>query len=160
MWPVIAAAAAVAAGAYAIITDFMPKKALKPPPPGVLPPKPVTPLPLPVTPVAPHKVPGGLYVYTAPQAAPDLVQAAATALAAVNPGVQSSEQLVRNFQGAAGLAQLNGGPGWDSVSPPGTDGRYGHDVAAVLSKYVPNAPAPCTRATVNWWGKVGSYTNP
>ena len=30
MWPVIAAAAAIAAGAYAIISDFMPKKALKP----------------------------------------------------------------------------------------------------------------------------------
>jgi len=107
----------------------------------------------------PHKVPGGTYVYTGAQASPADVQATANALAAVDPTVKSSEQLVRNFQDAAGLAQRPGGPGWDQVQPTGTDGRYGHDVAAILAQYVPNAPpASATRPT--WWGPTSTYHNP
>jgi hypothetical protein len=149
----------LAAGAFAlfeVLDDVLPQK----PVPKIIPPTPGTVKPIvlpPEAPVVPHKVPGGTYVYTAPQAAPDLVQAAATALAAVNPCLKTSEQLVRNFQGAAGLAQLTG-PGASAVQPAGTDGRYGHDVAAVLAKYVPNAPPPCATRPA-WWGAVGSYSN-
>jgi hypothetical protein len=141
---------------YEVFDDLLPSKPL----PKVLPPAPGTTKPIvlpPQVPVTPHVVPGGTYVYTAPQAAPDLVQASANALAAVNPCDKSSEQLVRNFQGAAGLAQLTA-PGASSVTPPGTDGRYGHDVAAVLAKYVPNAPPPCATRP-SWWGAVGAYVN-
>jgi hypothetical protein len=147
---------------YEILDSVLPKPPVPKiviPPPGVKPSgggtvKPIV-LP-PETPVVPHSVPGGSWVYTAPQAAPDLVQSTATALAAVDPYLKSSEQIVRNFQGAAGLAQLTG-PGANAVNPPGTDGRYGHDVAAVLGKYA-NAPLVSpTRAS--WWGPIGSYQN-
>jgi hypothetical protein len=112
----------------------------------------------------PDAPPGG-WVYNAPVAAPSAVQAAATALAAVNPCLQSSEQLVRNFQAAAGLAQLNASGNWNAVSPPGTDGRYGGDAALALAQYVPNAPPACySNANPNnrpsWWGPAGTFTNP
>ncbi len=164
MWPLIGAGAAVLAIGFEAYEHFFPKK-LKMPPPGVLPNvfppvpgQPVAPLVVSQQPVAPHKVPGGGFVYTAPQAPPDVLMMAAKALAAVNPCDASSEQFVRNFQAAAGLAQLNGGAGWNSVSPPGTDGRYGHDVAAVLQKYVSHAPPPCVPRP-SWWGRPGAYTN-
>jgi hypothetical protein len=110
----------------------------------------------------PDSPPGG-WVYTAPVAPVSTIQAAATALAAVDPCNPANEQLVRNFQAAAGLAQLNGGPGWDQVNPQGTDGRYGGDAAKALAQYVNNAPAACysdsnpTRPA--WWGPIGTYTN-
>lgn len=92
------------------------------------------------------------------------VQAAAQALAAVDPCAQSSEQLVRNFQAAAGLSITGGLGDPNAVSPPGTDGRYGGDTAKALALYVSNAPAACySFANPNrpsWWGAVRTYTNP
>ena len=144
---------------YEILDSVLPTKPIPKvviPPPGVNP-GPVKPIVLPPeVPTVPHQVPGGTWVYTAPQAAPDLVQSTANALAAVDPYLQENEQVVRNFQGAAGLAQLTG-PGANNVSPAGTDGRYGHDVAAVLGKYA-NAPLVSPTRAV-WWGPVGTYTN-
>jgi hypothetical protein len=159
-WPVILGVGAVAVAGYEIVRDLFFKKKLAPAPhsfvPGVV--SPTAPIVVSQQPVMPHKVPGGTYVYTAPQAAPDVLQTAATQLAALNPCDASSEQAVRNFQAAAGLAQLNGGAGWNAVNPPGTDGRYGHDVAALLSKYVSHAPAPCSPRP-SWWGPPGTYKN-
>jgi hypothetical protein len=154
---VIAGGAAAIAVGYEVIEHFFGKKKIIPP--GVLPyviPTPFSPPPGP--PVAPHKVPGGTYVYTGPQAAPDVLGSAAAALAAVNPCDASNEQLVRNFQSAAGLAQIPGGAGWNSVSPAGTDGRYGHDVSAILQKYQPHAPPGCS-VRPSWWGPPGTYKN-
>jgi hypothetical protein len=110
----------------------------------------------------PDSPPGG-WQYNASVASPQTVQAAAAALAAVNPCLPSSEQLVRNFQAAAGLAQLNTSPGWNAVNPPGTDGRYGGDTAKAMAQYVPNPPAACysniSTSRPAWWGPVGGYTN-
>lgn len=105
-----------------------------------------------------HTVPGGHFIYTGAQAPAVQVQAAANALAAVDPTLQQNQQLVRNFQDAAGLAQRPGGPGWDQVQPTGTDARYGHDVAAVLGQYVPNPP-PASSTRPTWWGPPGKYYN-
>ncbi len=93
------------------------------------------------------------------------VQQAATALAAVDPCQQSSEQLVRNFQAAAGLSITGGIGDPNAVNPPGTDGRYGGDAETALAQYVPNPPAACySNANPNsrpsWWGAPGTYTNP
>lgn len=106
----------------------------------------------------PYTVPGGGFVYTGAQAPAERLQAAARALAAVDPTKKQNEQLVRNFQDAAGLAQRPGGLGWDLVQPTGTDGRYGHDVAAVLGRYIDHPP-PVSSIRPNWWGRPGSYTN-
>jgi hypothetical protein len=111
----------------------------------------------------PDAPPGG-WVYNAPVAQPSALQAAATALAAANPCLPSSEQLVRNFQAAAGLAQLNAAGNWQAASPPGTDGRYGGDTALALAKYVPNAPPACySNASPSnrpaWWGPPSTFTN-
>ena len=111
----------------------------------------------------PDSPPGG-WVYNAPVASVQTVQQAAAALAAVNPCLQSSEQLVRNFQAAAGLAQLNASPGWNSVTPPGTDGRYGGDAAKAMAQYVTNPPPACySNANPSnrpvWWNAPGTYTN-
>ncbi len=89
----------------------------------------------------------------------------AQALAAVDPCAKQNEQIVRDFQGAAGLAQINGGPGWDQVSPPGTDGRYGGDdqkaLAAILGVSISQVPQTCfANGRPGWWGAVGTYTNP
>ena len=111
----------------------------------------------------PDSPPGG-WVYNAPVASTQTVQQAAAALAAVNPCLQSSEQLVRNFQAAAGLAQLNAAGDWNAVSPPGTDGRYGGDCAIAMKQYVTNPPPACySNANPNnrpaWWGPAGTFTN-
>src|SRR5271166_9156 len=93
------------------------------------------------------------------------VQQAATALAAVDPCQKSSEQLVRNFEAAAGMTITGGTGDPNAVTPPGTDGRYGGDVAAALAQYVSNPPQACySNANPNsrpsWWGSPGTYTNP
>ena len=75
------------------------------------------------------------------------LQAAAQALAAVDPCNCANVAAVRAFQLAAGLT-VNGS----------TDGRYGSNTQAVLANLVPNAPAAC--ATQSWWGAPGTYTNP
>lgn len=75
------------------------------------------------------------------------VQAAAQALAAVDPCQCANVALVRAFQYAAGLT-VDGQ----------TDGRYGSNTATVLGRYVPNPPAAC--ATQSWQGADGTYTNP
>jgi hypothetical protein len=110
----------------------------------------------------PDSPPGG-WSYNAPVAPPSLLSQTAAALAAVDPCDPKNVQLVRNFQSAAGLAQINGGPGWDQVSPPGTDGRYGGDTAKALAQYVQTAPAPCysnaNPSRPAWWGAPGTYTN-
>jgi hypothetical protein len=74
------------------------------------------------------------------------VQAAANALAAVDPCQCANVMLVRAFQAAAGL----------TVSGQ-TDGRYGSNTATVLGRYVSNPPAAC--ATQPWEGAEGTYTN-
>lgn len=111
----------------------------------------------------PDAPPGG-WVYNAPVAPAPTIQQTAAALAALDPCDPKNAQAVRNFQAAAGLAQINGGPGWDQVNPPGTDGRYGGDTAKALATYVQNAPAPCYSNAhpqrPGWWGPVGTYTNP
>lgn len=111
----------------------------------------------------PDAPPGG-WAYNAPVAQPSALQQAAQALAKLDPCNPASEQAVRNFQAAAGLAQINGGPGWNAVSPPGTDGRYGGDTALALAKYVPNAPPACysnsNPTRPGWWGPPGTYANP
>ena len=119
------------------------------PPPGILPIQP-GPAPAP-TPVAPLN-----YKYNAP-VAPNAAQLAAQ-LAAVDPCQQANEGLVRAFQSAAGLAQLNASAGWDQVSPPGTDGRYGHDVFVTMQSYVAKPPPPCAPRP-KWWGPPGTYYN-
>ncbi len=159
MWPYLAAGA-VAAGALAYKLLHKPAAVKPKPAPGPF--KPVVynkPVPAPShgTSTA-HTVPGGHFVYTGAQAPQAEVQAAADALAAVDPTLKQNEQLVRNFQDAAGLAQRPGGPGWDQVQPTGTDGRYGHDVRAVLGQYVSNPP-PASATRPSWWGNVGAYTN-
>jgi hypothetical protein len=111
----------------------------------------------------PDAPPGG-WVYNAPVASAQTVQQAAAALAAVNPCLQSSEQLVRNFQAAAGLAQLNAAGNWSAVSPPGTDGRYGGDAAKAMAQYVQNPPPACySNANPSnrpaWWGPPSTFTN-
>ncbi len=164
MWPyVVAGIAAGGAILYKLAESALPKAPTptKIPPPGVTPWHPAAPAvkPEPSQGTAtPHVVPGGSFVYTGAQASPADVQAAANALAAVDPTLKQNEQLVRNFEDAAGLAQRPGGPGWDQVHPTGTDGRYGHDVAAVLSKYVAHAPPPSPTRPA-WWGAPGRYTN-
>lgn len=164
MWPwIVAGAAGAAVLLYKVVasaSEEPPKPApAKPPMPlNVKPPPKAVPAAPSHGTAIPHTVPGGAFVYTGAQAAPADVQAAANALAAVDPTQKSSEQLVRNFQDTAGLAQRPGGAGWDSVQPTGTDGRYGHDVRAVLGKYVSNPPpASATRPT--WWGAPGGYRN-
>jgi len=111
----------------------------------------------------PDAPPGG-WVYNAPVASVQTVQQAAAALAAVNPCLQSSEQLVRNFQAAAGLAQLNASGDWNSVSPPGTDGRYGGDAAKAMAQYVQNPPPACYSnanpgSRPAWWGAPSTFSN-
>lgn len=97
------------------------------------------------------------------------VMAKAQALAAVNPCDKANEQVVRDFQGAAGLVTLPGSPSvapdWNQVTPPGTDGRYASNTRDTLAKVLgvdPSAvPAPCVRgSTVTWWGPPGSDVNP
>jgi hypothetical protein len=110
----------------------------------------------------PDAPPGG-WVYNAPVSPAAQIQAAATALAAVDPCQPANVQLVRNFQGAAGLAQMND-PGSNNVHPPGTDGRYGGDTAKALGQYVPTAPPACYDNAhpirPSWWGPVHTYQNP
>ncbi len=112
----------------------------------------------------PDSPPGG-WSYNGQVSSAAAIQAAATALAAVDPCQPANVQLVRNFQGAVGLVQTNSGqPDWSSVNPPGTDGRYGGDAAKALAQYVPNAPPACysnsNPTRPSWWGAVGAFTNP
>lgn len=125
------------------------------PPPGVLPvikpigPVPPAPVPAPVAPLNYH--------YNAPTS-PTAAQLAQQ-LAAVDPCQQANEPLVRAFQSAAGLAQLNASAGWDQVTPQGTDGRYGHDAFVMMTTLgVASPPPPCSPRP-SWWGPPGTYYN-
>jgi len=125
------------------------------PPPGVLP------VIQPVVPPAPAPVPPPVaplnYHYNAPTS-PTAAQLAQQ-LAAVDPCSQANEGLVRQFQSAAGLAQLNASAGWDQVSPQGTDGRYGHDCFVMMQTLgVASPPPPCSPRP-SWWGPPGTYYN-
>lgn len=125
------------------------------PPPGVLPIRP-PPGPVPPAPVPPPVAPLN-YHYNAPTS-PTAAQLAQQ-LAAVDPCQQANEGLVRQFQSAAGLAQLNASAGWDQVSPQGTDGRYGHDAFVMMQTLgVANPPPPCSPRP-KWWGPPGTYYN-
>jgi hypothetical protein len=95
--------------------------------------------------LGPSNQSGQTYNYTGQ--ATSNVQAAAQALAAVDPCQCANVALVRAFQRAAGLT-VNGM----------TDGRYGSNTAAVLAQYVPNAPAACS--VQSWQGAEGTYDNP
>lgn len=127
------------------------------PPPGVLPViQPIVPPVVPPAPVPPPVAPLN-YHYNAPTS-PSAAQLAQQ-LAAVDPCQQSSEPLIRQFQSAAGLAQLNASAGWDQVTPQGTDGRYGHDCFVMMQTLgVANPPAPCSPRP-GWWGPPGTYYN-
>src|SRR3974390_3132400 len=106
MWPwIVAGVTAAGLLVYKIASaseEPTPKPTPKPGPfKPVVPSKPVAPARSQGT-AQPHTVPGGHFTYTGAQAAPDKLQAAATALAAGDPTLKQNEQLVRNFPDAAG----------------------------------------------------------
>ena len=91
----------------------------------------------------PRLTSGAIQAGAAPGTPASLVVQAAAALAAVDPCLKANEQIVRNFQSAAGL---------------GVDGRYGPGVAAALKRYQPNAPPACSPRPA-WWGASGTSAN-
>lgn len=122
-----------------------------PPAPGPTPPAP-GPQPTP-------EHPGVNYSYTGqPQDAATIAEWG-TKLTSVDAYDIANAWIVRMWEWAAGLTQA-GYPGVDSVTPSGTDGRYGHDAhQALLDHGFPNAQ-PVAAARPAWWGKSGTYTNP
>lgn len=101
--------------------------------------------------------PGVNYSYTGQPQDPATQQEWADKLSASDPYDINNAWIVRMFQWAVGLTQ-NSYPGVDSVTPSGTDGRYGHDTNAALAKLAPAPPVAPTRPS--WWGPSGTYTNP
>lgn len=88
---------------------------------------------------------------------------AAVGAAGSNPACDPNvRQATRNLQAALGLAQINGGPGWNAVNPPGTDGRYGGDVYKAASVYDSSMPQPfysnSQPVRPSCWGPPGTYT--
>ncbi len=81
-------------------------------------------------------------------------------LASVDPYDIKNAWIVRMWEWAAGLTQTPGGPGWNQVEPPGTDGRYGRDAHDAMVKYgIPNPPAVASKRPA-WWGVEHAYANP
>lgn len=127
--------------------------ATAPPAPGPTPPGPAPgPQPTP-------EHPGVNYSYTGqPQDAATIAEWGSK-LTSVDAYDINNAWIVRMWEWAAGLTQA-GYPGVDSVTPSGTDGRYGHDAhQALLDHGFPNAQ-PVAAARPAWWGKSGTYTNP
>lgn len=103
--------------------------------------------------------PGVNYSYTGQPQDPATIAEWGNKLASVDAYDINNAWIVRMWEWAAGLTQA-GYPGVDSVTPSGTDGRYGHDAnAALVSNGIAN-PQPVAPTRPSWWGPPGTYTNP
>lgn len=103
--------------------------------------------------------PGVNYSYTGQPQDPATIQEWGTKLASVDAYDINNAWIVRMWEWAAGLTQA-GYPGVDSVTPSGTDGRYGHDANAALVQNGIANPQPVAPTRPSWWGAPGTYTNP
>lgn len=103
--------------------------------------------------------PGVNYSYTGQPQDPATLAEWGNKLASVDAYDINNAWIVRMWEWAAGLTQA-GYPGVDSVTPSGTDGRYGHDAnAAMVQNGIAN-PQPVAPTRPSWWGAPGTYTNP
>jgi hypothetical protein len=126
--------------------------ATAPPAPGPSPTPPPAPGPTP-------EHPGVNYSYTGQPQDPATIQEWGSKLVSVDPYDINNAWIVRMWEWAAGLTQA-GYPGVNSVTPAGTDGRYGHDAqGALLAHGFSNVPGVAATRPA-WWGPAGTYTNP